>query len=119
MKHRQLDANGDWVFGKSRQSFFYDADAILQNIVTRLNCFVNDCFFDMTAGVDWVYFLSTKGTEADFISATKSVIAASYGVVSVNSVDITKNGRAATISYNVDTIFTENAKQTVEVGSVS
>jgi hypothetical protein len=83
MKHRGLDENGDWVFGKGRNSYDADNKAIITNVKTRLLSFLNDCFFDLDAGIDWWNLLGSKNKEALFLSI-KETILTSYGVEKIN-----------------------------------
>ncbi len=112
---RALDGDHDWTFGKGKQSYLNNAKAIAQNIDTRLLCFLNDCFFDMTSGIDWFRLLGSKGTQAEIILSVRAVILQSYGVAKVNKINATLSGRALLMQYNIDTIFTSQFSQNLEV----
>jgi hypothetical protein len=103
MIHRGLDASGDWIFGKGKNSFCKDLDAVMLNIRTRLLSFRNDCFFDMEAGIDW---WNMGKNRRDITAAIKETIATSYGVVKLVSFDIEfSRDRTLTTTYHIDTIY--------------
>lgn len=116
---RALDGTGDWQFGKGKQSYNYKTDAIAENVSTRLNEFLNDCFFNMGAGLDWLRLLGDKNTMNEIVLTLRSKILQSEGVVRVNSIDAKMSGRRSlTVSYNIDTIYTQNFNQSLEVVNV-
>jgi hypothetical protein len=57
---RALDSNGDWTFGSGSNNYVTGLAEVSQNIKTRLQCFLGDCFFDTGAGVDWFNLLGSK-----------------------------------------------------------
>ena len=104
---RKLDDSHDWTFGKGKENYSYDEPAIAQNIQTRLLSWFNDCFFGMQDGVDWSAYFE-KGQANNMVQAIKSEILSSYGVIAVNSVEASLDAsRKITISYNIDTIFSQ------------
>ena len=105
---RNLDINGDIVFGNGIQDYLTTQNAIALNIKTRLLSFLNNCVWDMAAGIDWLNYLKTPGKEQQIILAVKSIILQSYGVVSVNQVSVNVTGRSLYLSYNANSIFTSN-----------
>lgn len=114
---RSLDGNHDFNFGKGIQSYVNNDKAIAENIDTRLLSFLNDCFFDMNSGIDWFRLLGTKNTKEEIILSCRAVILQSYGAVKVNKIDVVfdSNSRHITITYNIDTIFTQQFSQNLEV----
>ncbi len=117
MIFRALDTNNDWQFGKGKESYLFSQDAIAVNIKTRLLSFLNDCFFDLNAGVDWFTYFGTPGREDEIKLKTRAVILQSYGVVTVNSVLLTVNPvtRASIITYNINTIYSVNYTEDIQV----
>ena len=117
MTFRNLDPSGDWTFGQGRQNYLRDQDAVKLNIATRLRSFLNDCFWDLQAGVDWWNLLGVRNPAAqtNIIIQTRSVLGNSYGVVRINSVTASTDHttRRLTVRYDVDTIFTRNLVGTV------
>ena len=116
MIFRALGTDNDWTFGKGEENYLFDQAAIALNIRTRLLSFLNDCFFDMGAGVDWIFYFGTPGKSQEIILRSRAVILQSYGVVSVNSVKLNVNRvtRAAILEYNINTIYTVNYSENIE-----
>ena len=112
---RALDGSGDWQFGKGGESLLKDNNAIALNIQTKLLCFFRDCWFDPNFGIDWLRLLGSKSTKEEILLNVRGIILQAYGVVRVNSIDVVLNGRSATLSYSIDTIFTQKVSQIVEV----
>lgn len=112
---RALDENHDWTFGIGKNNYLSGEKAIEENVQTRLLEFLNDCFFNMAAGIDWMRLLGTKTTEQEIILSCRAVILQSYGVVRVNSISPSLNGRGLTVNYNIDTIYTSQFTQNLEV----
>lgn len=102
---RALDSNGDWTFGKGRNNYLRRTDALAQSISTRLNSFVNDCFFDLQAGVDWFTFLGGKNL-VTLKLAISSVILNTPNVTALKELNIsTDANRKLTVQYSVTTAF--------------
>ena len=114
---RTLTTDHDFTYGIGKNNYLRDQNAIAENIDTRLLSFFRDCFFDMTAGVDWFRLLGTKTTEQEIILSCRRVILQSYGVVKVNSISASTNGRNLILSYNIDTIFTSAFTSNLEVAA--
>lgn len=113
---RALDSDHDWVFGYGKQSYKNNQDAIAENLQTRLLSFLNDCFFDMEAGVDWFELLSRKNTQNEIVLSCRAVILKTDGVIKINSLDASLlSSRELSISYNIDTIFTSQFTQSLQV----
>ena len=113
---RKVDDNGDWTFGKGKENYIPENAAIAQNIETRLKSWINDCFFGLQEGVDWASYFD-KGQENNMIQAVKTVILSSYGVLAVNTISSsTDAARKITITYNIDTIFSQAFEALVEQG---
>lgn len=112
---RALDKDHDFQFGLGLQNYLRDERAIDENIQTRLLCFFNDCFFDRLSGIDWIRLLGTKSTKQEILLQCRAVILQSYGVIRVNKIDALIQDRRISLQYNVDTIFTSQFSQNLEV----
>ena len=114
---RSIDGMGDWNFGKGIQSYNFNQNAISENIQTRLLSFLNDCWFDMNAGIDWLRLLGSKNTQQEIELSVRAMLLQSYGVIKVNGIDLTldRTSRRISIQYNVDTIFSTGVVNTVGV----
>lgn len=106
MIFRQLDALGDWTFGKGISGYATGEQAIELNIKTRLLSWKGDCFFALDDFVDWLGRLD-KGQEANLNHELKSVILQSFGVVAVNSFHgaLDAQRRAYQVVFDISTIF--------------
>ncbi len=63
MRVRAIDGSGDWRFGKGRNDYKKDRTAVAQNIKTRLQMFLADCFFALDQGIDWFNLLGSKSID--------------------------------------------------------
>ena len=120
MKFRGIDGDGDWRFGNGQQSFFTDEAAINANVRTKLLVFLGECFFALQLGVDWWNIIGAKnpGAQAAIILQTRTIISGCYGVVKITSISLSQNqSRHFTLTYNIDTIFTRNVTQSVQLPS--
>lgn len=108
MIFRSLDSSGDWNFGRGQSDYLTNNAAIGANIQTRILSWLNDCFFAMNAGIDWLNRLGDKGQRDLLELDIRRVIQQSTGVTGITKVDIIINGRALTATYNIDTIFSQS-----------
>lgn len=109
MRVRALDSLHDWQFGKGQNDYARDQKAIIQNIDTRLNSFLGDCFFDEGAGIDWFNLLGSKD-QLTLNLAIASVILNTEGVIALQRLFIDLDVvRALTIRYQVQTTFSSLA----------
>lgn len=114
---RAIDSDGDWQFGKGRNDYKKDNDAIQQDLQTRLSCFLGDCFFDMSAGIDWFNLLGSKNTLALKL-AVNSVILNTQGITAIIDVVmfLDNSTRNLSLRYVVETVYTQLSPNT---GTVS
>lgn len=102
---RSLDLNHDWNFGRGRNDYISDLDAVAQDVQTRLYSFLGDCFFDITAGVDWFNLLGGK-SKTDIEIAINTVILNTNNVTGLLEISSTLNdNRGITVIYSVQTVF--------------
>ena len=57
---RKLDSGGDWTFGAGLSDYIQANQAIAQNITTRLNSVLGNCWYDLGSGLDWFNLLGSK-----------------------------------------------------------
>jgi hypothetical protein len=112
MKIRALDADNDWTFGKSL--FKRDNNAVAQSIKTKLQSWRGDCYFDLTAGVDWSNILGSKIKQLA-IADIKRVIAQVTGVLTIDVDFDTIDNRNLTVSYTVTTIYNDIITDEVQI----
>lgn len=113
---RNLTSDGDFSFGKGSNDYLRNDAAIGLNIKTRVKSWLNDCFFDQTAGIDWSNRLGSKKQEALLEQDLRRIILQSFGVTSIiNFVTITVD-RNFRIEYNITTIFSPSFQNSIEIG---
>jgi len=102
---RGLDLQGDWTFGRGRQNYLTENNAIAKNIETKLKEFYSECFFAPTDGIAWFNLLGAKDS-TPLLVALRTAILSAYGVVRI--VDVTfsiDQNRKLSITYIIDTIY--------------
>lgn len=114
---RALTPDHDFTFGKGTENYLFGQAAVAENIQTRILSFLNNCFFDMAAGIDWFTYLGVPNKNQEIILRVRAIILQSYGVVSVNSIQLNAVNatRRAVLTYNINTIYTKNYTQTLQV----
>ena len=112
---RNLDTSHDWNFGKGLNDYLTDNPAVGLNIKTRVLSWLNDCFFDMSAGVDWLNRMGLKNQNALLTAELKNLMLKSEGVTGINSLEVEVLGRRFIIAFSVNTIFTREYQSLVEV----
>ena len=111
-----LDKNLDWRFGKGRAVYKRNADAIAQNILTRLRSFAGDWYLDTEAGVDWLTLLGNLGTEKRIMRAVESTVMQTGGVLSIQELKIIgrDSSRGVKIRIRYTDVFGPSSSQTLE-----
>lgn len=106
---RAVDVNNDWQFGKGRNDYQSGINAIEQNIKTRLQSFLGDCFFAISEGIDWFNLLGSKNQIALELAVRAVILNTDQvtGLVS-SSVDVDAFTRRITMTYKVNTVYTLN-----------
>lgn len=99
----------DWTFGKGANDYRRDNDAVAQNIYTRLNSFLGDCFFDVGAGIDWFNRLGGKDLLTLKLDISSTILNTELvtGILQL-SIDLNVQ-RQLTVSYVVRTAFSTSA----------
>lgn len=110
---RSLDKNGDWVFGKSKADYLNNANALRQNLETRLLEYKNDWFNDEDKGIDYDFYLANKRTRKELENAIKNTILATEDVVDILFFETNLNNRELSVVARVQTIY--NKALTVNV----
>lgn len=102
-------------FGKGLESYLRQNNAIGMNVKTRLLSFFRDCWFDQNAGIDWLRLLGSKNSETEIKLQCRGVILQSFGVRKVNEITVSTENRNLQVEYNIDTIYSTNYTQFLEV----
>lgn len=116
MIFRDLNDDHDWTFGKGKNNYSSRNDAIGLNIETRILSWVNDCFFDTKAGIDWINRLGSKNQRALLEADLKRIILLSYGVTGIISLDTELIGRDFIGHYSINTIYSKAYKNSITIG---
>lgn len=118
MQVRSLDTDNDWVFGISKQAYIKDDAMIAQMVRTRVMSFLGDCFFAGQEGIDWFNLMDKGANNESLLERSISLtILQTDGVVGINSMDLTRNGRSIIIDYDIRTIFSASYQQQLEVSN--
>jgi hypothetical protein len=106
MQVRALDENHDFQFGRGKQSYKSDLDALKQSINTRLHQWKGNCFFATYDGVDWNNELDI-GTKVALDLDIKRVILQTGGVLRISGYTSTLDTvtRAVSVSCTISTIY--------------
>lgn len=110
---RSLDINHDWNFGAGAANYLSGVAAIGQNIQTRILSWLNDCFFDTQAGIDWANRLGSKNHQVLLQNDLRRIILQSYGVTEIVNFSTNLTGRAFKVSYTINTIFSQTYAATI------
>lgn len=114
MIFRSLTVDGDWNFGKGKNSYLRNNEALMMNIRTRLLSFLGDCFFDTEAGIDWWNLLGEKDMKSILASVQRIVLRSSQ-VRKIVNLDYTLTERVFSIRLSVEFVDGEILTDTVEV----
>ena len=116
MRVSGLDKNLDWRFGKGRAAYKRNADAIAQNILTRLRSFLGDWYLDTETGIDWLTLLGNLGTEKRILRAVESTVMQTDGVLSIQELKIIRRDstRGVKIRIRYTDVFGPSSSQTLE-----
>jgi len=116
MIFRSLDANSDWNFGRGKNDYLQSDAAIGLNIKTRILSWLNDCFFDMEAGIDWKTRLGNYEQQDLLELDLRRIILQSYGVTGILSFDTNVADRAFSASYEITTINSQSYIDSITTG---
>lgn len=107
---------GDWKFGKGANDYVSRNVAVGLNVKTRLQSWLNDCFFALTAGIDWTNRLGSKNQRTLLEQDIRRIILQTAEVTGINTFDTELVGRAFTATYNISTIYSKEFRDSVTVG---
>lgn len=101
---RSLDVNHDWTFGAGKNNYRTNLNALAQNIQTRLLCFLGDCYFDLTAGINWWFYLGSRNRQDELQMEAANVILSTENVTSIENLELNlDSNRRISLNYTVDT----------------
>jgi hypothetical protein len=104
---RAIDDSGDWLFGKGKNDYVSFNDAVMQNIRTRLQSFLGDCYFANDQGLDWFNLLGQpKSNEIPTnLNVTTTILNTDNVTDLVQLSIVTGASRETKITYTVTTSF--------------
>lgn len=101
---RNLDVNHDWTFGAGKNNYRTNLNALAQNIQTRLLCFLGDCYFDLTAGIAWWFYLGSRNRQQELQMEVANVILSTQNVIGIEKLNLDLDSqRKISLTYTVDT----------------
>ncbi len=117
MRVSGLDSDNDFTFGNGKSNYITNAEAVRQNVKTRLEFFNNDWFLDTKYGIDWVTLLGNRGTEKLILKQLELVILGTEGVQFIETLDIAvdRQSRKIAINYSLSTFFDEPLPEFVSI----
>lgn len=106
MRVRAIDSDGDWQFGKGRNDYKRDLQAVVQKIATRLRSFLGDCFFATGDGIDWFNLLGARSTLPLELAIAATILntAEVTGLIQL-SLSLDPLTRNVTITFAVNTVY--------------
>lgn len=111
---RSTTKTNDWLFGKGLQDYFFNEAAIEANIRTKLLEWVGNCYFNLTAGIDWRNRLD-YGQQQALIVEIKQLVLQCYGVLQILAFNANFNNttRFDSITMTIQTIYSPSATITI------
>lgn len=123
MTFRALTPSGDWVFGSGLGAYATGQAAIGLLLVTSVRMWAGDAFFALNGNgvAPWVNWLglTNTGRQQQLNAALQTLLFGCYGVMSVTaaSVDINPNTRTFSATYSVQTIYSQQITNTIQIAS--
>lgn len=113
---RALDGDNDWTFGRGKNDYLRENDAVAEEIATILRCFLGDCFFDVPQGIDWFNLLGTNNKLGLILQVKNKILNVEEvtGLIDL-SVNLDEN-RNIFLQYSVSTVFSTQEPITKTVG---
>lgn len=101
---RGLSKTGDWTFGLGTGGYLAKQAMVGQNIKTRIQEVVGDCFFNLGAGIDRLLYAQKNVLNLDL--AIRGIILGTNDVVGLAAISSVINAqRQVTFTYSVVTIY--------------
>lgn len=106
MRYRRLDASGDMTFGQSQANFLTNTpEGVGQAVMTRLLLARGEWFLDDTEGTPYRTEILGVNKRPTYDRAIRRRILGSQGVKSILSYSSSLDGRALSVSAEIDTIY--------------
>jgi len=102
---RAIDANNDWMFGAGLNNYVSNQAYVAQDIKTRLQEWLGDCFYNINAGIDWGNLLGSKN-QVGLNLAINCVLLNTDNVNGILQSSLSLNSnRQITLTYSVQTSY--------------
>ena len=113
MRVRRIDKDGDWTFGRGRNSYAAMGESVAQRVKTRLQSFLGDWFLDLDHGLPWFARFEKPADLALIEADVKRCILETQGVASLTafSIDLDPDTRKCTISASITDIYSGDESQ--------
>jgi hypothetical protein len=109
---RRLSPTHDMTFGRGRQNFATDQEAVIQKVETRLLTLLGEWFLDTSAGVPWMQEINVKPANPPYAeSLVKACITDTDGVTAITSFSYSFNHgtRKWGVAASITTEYNETA----------
>lgn len=102
---RAIDSVGDWLFGKGKNDYKKNIEAVAQSIRTRLQSHLGDCFWAVDQGVDWFNLLGSKKRLELELVITSTILNTPEVTSLIEVLFSVDENRVMLIQYSVNTIY--------------
>jgi hypothetical protein len=102
---RAIDSAGDWLFGKGKNDYKKNIEAVAQSIRTRLQSHLGDCFWAVDQGVDWFNLLGSKKRLELELVITSTILNTPEVTSLIEVLFSVDENRVMLIQYSVNTIY--------------
>lgn len=100
--------DGEWAIVNGDFAVVSGEAAVLQGIRCRVGLFLGEAYLDETKGVDYIDSILIKGPDPLVVRGIiEEAIADTPDVTNVVGAQLLNDGRDARISYQVDTVYSE------------
>lgn len=102
---RSVDSDNDWNFGKGKNDYKRDKDALAQVIKTTLQNFLGDCFFAVSDGMDWWNLLGSKRREELELNVATTILNIPEVTELIEVSSVLDENRAIRLQYSCNSIY--------------
>lgn len=111
LRVRTLDNDWDFQFGRSKQDYAKESLATAYDVKQKIQCWYNDCFFDMLEGIDYKNLLGEKGGKSQIDASIQKIIAVQPDIIELVYFESSVADRKYTATIRFKTVYNE----TIEV----
>lgn len=105
MRVRNIDKNGDWMFGQSQSDYVQDAYAVVLDIKMKLREWYNDCFFALQNGIPWDIRLGSYNQKEQLDEDIYNTALSVQGVLNIMNFTSSTDGRRYRCQFDVYTQY--------------